>query len=180
MTSLQWRFLTQRYLCLVVACVSPGCIASSAPARLEWYYHKVSNIRLTVCQNLNVSRLGLQLSLRNMLKPSVKWRMKMQLEQRRHLSDQQFYCLLKCALYERLDGRLVCQHIETKRPTFCRRQFQCSLVWISLSVESDFIEIHGWGSSWQYSSIGSDNALTPNRQAIIWNNVGLVHWRVYA
>ena len=40
-------------------------------------YRKVSNIRRTKCQNLNASRLGLQLSLRNILKSSVKWRMKM-------------------------------------------------------------------------------------------------------
>ena len=40
-------------------------------------YRKVSNIMRTKYQNLNVSRLGLQLSLRNILKTSVKWRMKM-------------------------------------------------------------------------------------------------------
>ena len=34
-------------------------------------YHIVYNIRRTKCQNLNVSRLGLQLSLRNILKPNV-------------------------------------------------------------------------------------------------------------
>ena len=68
-------------------------------------YRKVSNIRRTKSQNLNISRLGLQLSLRNILKPGVKWRMKMWLEQRRqampqlHMSDQQFNWLLKCVLY---------------------------------------------------------------------------------
>ena len=40
-------------------------------------YCQVSNIRRTESQNLNVSRLGLQLSLCNILKPSVKWRVKM-------------------------------------------------------------------------------------------------------
>ena len=40
-------------------------------------YRKLSNIRRSKSQNLNVSRLGLQLSLRNILKPNVKWRMKM-------------------------------------------------------------------------------------------------------
>ena len=40
-------------------------------------YRQVSNIRRTESQNLNVSRLGLQLSLRNILKPGVKPRMKM-------------------------------------------------------------------------------------------------------
>ena len=44
---------------------------------LEENYRKVSNIRCTESQNLNVSHLGLQLSLRNILKPSIKWRMKM-------------------------------------------------------------------------------------------------------
>ena len=40
-------------------------------------YRKLSNIRRTKSQNLNVSHFGLQLSLRNVLKPSVGWRMKM-------------------------------------------------------------------------------------------------------
>ena len=40
-------------------------------------YCKISNIRRTKSQNLYVSRLGLQLSLPNILKPNVKWRMKM-------------------------------------------------------------------------------------------------------
>ena len=42
-----------------------------------WKYRTISNIMRTKCQNLNVSRLALQLSLRNILKPCVKWRMKM-------------------------------------------------------------------------------------------------------
>ena len=67
--------------------------------------HKISSISRTKFQNLNDSRLVLQLSLPNPLKPDVKSRMKMQLEQRRqamlqlHLGDQQFYCLLRCVLY---------------------------------------------------------------------------------
>ena len=40
-------------------------------------YHKISNIRRTKSQNFTVSRFGLQLSLRNIFKPSVKCRMKM-------------------------------------------------------------------------------------------------------
>ena len=40
-------------------------------------YRKVSNIRRAKSQNLNVSHLDLQLSLRNIMRPSVKWRMKM-------------------------------------------------------------------------------------------------------
>ena len=68
-------------------------------------YREVSNIRRTKSQNLNASRLVLKLSLPNPLKPGVKLRMKMWLEQRRqamlqlHLSDQQCNCLLKCVLY---------------------------------------------------------------------------------
>ena len=72
---------------------------------LEETYRKISNIRRTQSPNLNVSRLVLQLSLPNPMKPVVKSRMKMQLEQRRqamlqlHLSDRHFYCLLRCVLY---------------------------------------------------------------------------------
>ena len=40
-------------------------------------YRKLSNIRRTKSQNLNVSRHGLELSLNNILKPSVSWWMKM-------------------------------------------------------------------------------------------------------
>ena len=40
-------------------------------------YRKVSNIRGTKSQNSNASRLDLQLPLRNILKPGVKWKMKM-------------------------------------------------------------------------------------------------------
>ena len=40
-------------------------------------YRKIFNIRHTKSHKLNVPRLGLQLSLRNILKPGVKWRMKM-------------------------------------------------------------------------------------------------------
>ena len=73
-------------------------------------YCKISNIRCTKSQNLNDSHLILKSSLVNPLKPSVKSRMKMLLEQRRqamlqlHLSDRQFNCLQMCALYYRLDG----------------------------------------------------------------------------
>ena len=65
-----------------------------------WSYWKSSNISHTKSQQLNVSRLVLQFSLPNPLKPGVKLRMKMYLEQcwqmilHLHLSDQQFYCLL--------------------------------------------------------------------------------------
>ena len=45
-------------------------------------YRKVSNMRRTKFPNLNVSRFVLQLSLPNLMKPGVKSKMKMQLEQR--------------------------------------------------------------------------------------------------
>ena len=40
-------------------------------------YRKIFNISRTKSQKSNVSHLGLQLSLRNILKPGVKRRMKM-------------------------------------------------------------------------------------------------------
>ena len=59
------------------------------------HYHQVSTIRRTKSQHLKYSRTVLWLSLPNPLKPDVKSRMKMQLDQRRqamcqlHLSDRQ-------------------------------------------------------------------------------------------
>ena len=66
-------------------------------------YRKSSSTSGTQSQNLNVSRLVLQLS--NPLKPGVKPKMKMQLEQHRQamlqllLSDQQVFCLLSYVFY---------------------------------------------------------------------------------
>ena len=68
-------------------------------------YRKISNIRHTKSPNLNDSHLVLKSSLPNPLKPGVKSRRKMKLEQRRqamlqlHLTDRQFSCLLRCNLY---------------------------------------------------------------------------------
>ena len=81
-----------------------GIITPTVPT-----YRQVSNIKRTQSKNINVSRLVLQLSLPNLLKPGVKLRMTMYLEQRRqarlqlHLNDQKMYCLLRCALYLRLN-----------------------------------------------------------------------------
>ena len=68
--------------------------------RTNWKkYCQTSNISHTKSPNLNVC-LILQLSLPNPLKPGVKLRMKMWLEQCRqamlqpHMSDQQYYCIL--------------------------------------------------------------------------------------
>ena len=76
-----------------------------------WIHRQISNIKRTRSQNFkNVSLLVLRLYLPNPLKPCVKSRMKMQLEQRRqamlqlHLSDQEFYCIIRCVLYERMYG----------------------------------------------------------------------------
>ena len=54
----------------------------------NWQYRQFSNIRHTQTQNTNVSRLALLLSLPNPLKPCVKLRMKMQLEQRQQAMPQ--------------------------------------------------------------------------------------------
>ena len=71
------------------------------------------NKNLTLRPILNISRLFLQLPLPNPLKPGVKSRMKMYSEQRGqamlqlHMSDQQFYCLLKCDLEVWLTGKFL-------------------------------------------------------------------------
>ena len=68
-------------------------------------YREISNISRTKFQKSNVFRLVLQLSSHNPLKPGIKPKMKMKLEQRRqavlqlHLSDQQVESLLWCVLY---------------------------------------------------------------------------------
>ena len=67
--------------------------------------HQICSIRDIKSHHLNVSRLVLHLSLSIPLKPFVKSRMKMYLEQhpqamlQLYLSDQQVYCLLGCNLY---------------------------------------------------------------------------------
>ena len=69
------------------------------------YIYIISNIRRTKSSNLIVPRLVLQLSLPNTMKPGVRSRIEMWLEHRLsallqlHLSDRQFYCLLRCVLY---------------------------------------------------------------------------------
>ena len=55
------------------------------------------------------------------------------------------------------------------------------LEWKLLNFKWNFTETFSLGSNWQYGSIGSDNGLAPNRrQTIIWSNVGMLHWRIYA
>ena len=69
---------------------------------------QTSNIRSTKSPKINIFRLVLQSSLSNSLKPGVKSRIKMYLEQRwqLHLSGQQFHCLRRCDLYQRFQGNL--------------------------------------------------------------------------
>ena len=63
---------------------------------------------------------------------------------------------------------------ETKWPPFSRRHFQTNfLEWKCTNFDYNFTEVCSWGSTEQYSSIGSDNGLAPaRRQAIIWTNDG--------
>ena len=66
-------------------------------------YRKISNITRTKSKHLNTSRIILQLSMPNPLKPGDKSRMKMWLEPRRqamlqlHLIDQYLYRHMRCA-----------------------------------------------------------------------------------
>ena len=79
------------------------CFCHGAKTRIfQTNYRATSNIRRTKSQNLNIYHLVLSCPCLNLLKPWVKSRMKMQLEQRRqvmhqlHMNDQQFHCLLRC------------------------------------------------------------------------------------
>ena len=60
-------------------------------------YHRISNIRRTKSQNLNVSPLVLQLSLSNPFKPGVKRTIKLSAMLQLHLSYKQWHCLIKCS-----------------------------------------------------------------------------------
>ena len=75
----------------------------------------------------------------------------------------------------------------SKWPSVQRRHFQVhSREWKFSNYEENFIELIepcSFGSNWQYGNIVSDDGLTPNsRQAIliIWTNVGMFYWRMYA
>ena len=63
---------------------------------------------------------------------------------------------------------------ETKWPPFSRRHFQIHfLQWKCMNFAYIFIEVCSLGSNKKYSSIGSDNGLTPTRrQVIFWTNDG--------
>ena len=98
-------------------------------------YRQFPNIRCTLSQNINVSRLVLQLSSPNPLKSGVKLRMKMLLEQRRqamlqlHLSDRQSYCLLRCVLYYRLYGTC---HFHTTPLSAYHNIRMCVALWMKV------------------------------------------------
>ena len=92
--------------------MTSSCLSLCVPLRRALWgdesrreYRQVSNIRRTKSQHSKDSHTVLRLSLPNPLKPDVKSRMKMLLEQRRqamlqlHLSDRQLYCWLRCDLY---------------------------------------------------------------------------------
>ena len=70
-----WSFLVQLPHCTHV--IRHHIVSQMLPQDIELSYRKVSNIRHTKCQNLNDSRLLLQLSVPSPRKPSVKSIMKM-------------------------------------------------------------------------------------------------------
>ena len=53
-----------------------GVVISFSYTQIEEFYRQISDMSGTTSQNLNVSRLVLQFSLRNLLKPDVKSGMK--------------------------------------------------------------------------------------------------------
>ena len=71
---------------------------------------------------------------------------------------------------------------ETKLPPFFGRHFQMHfLEWKCMNFTYDFTENCSSYANYQYSSIGSDNVLAPDRrQAIIWTNASPTRWRIYA
>ena len=84
-----------------VAGVVPWWQISWSPYTVKYLIWDARNTK-----KLKVYRFVLYLPLCNILESGVKSRMKMQLEQRRqamlqlHLNGQQFYCLIRCDLFE--------------------------------------------------------------------------------
>ena len=97
-----WKHIKSMALCKTAA---TRLLMHWSYCSLVQSYRKTSSISRTKSRNLNVSCILSQLSSLHPLKPGVKLRMKMLLEQHRqamlqlHLSYQQFYCLLRCDLY---------------------------------------------------------------------------------
>ena len=69
------------------------------PSNLQYKPHQIPEVRC--------SRLALQLYLRNPLKSAVQSRNRRQATLQVHLSDQQFYCLLRCGIYYLLSGTFI-------------------------------------------------------------------------
>ena len=67
-----YKYFEVRY-----SCIGQGKKNDTLAGYEDTTYHQISNIRPNKSQNLNVSRIVLQLSYRNPLKPDVKSRMKM-------------------------------------------------------------------------------------------------------
>ena len=101
-----WQYMAQmkkiNMLCKCRRYSSKNSSQISVKTAENYQYHKIFNISRTKSKNLSDCRLVLQLPLANPLKPGVELRMKMSLKQRwqamlqLHLSDQQFYCQLRC------------------------------------------------------------------------------------
>ena len=125
-------------------------------------YPQVSNIRRTKSQHLKDSRIVMWLSLANPLKPDVKSRMKMKLEQRRqamlqlHLSDRQF--ITYQASYIR--GFTVILMVITRRSKLCDEIIHPStnfnvctvkvLEWISNSIPQFVLDVSNY-PHWDWS-----------------------------
>ena len=69
-----------------------------------------------------------------------------------------------------------------KMAAISQMTFSNAFSWIKMyEFQEKFTKVCSYRSNWQYSSIGSDNGLVPNRwQAIFWTNGGLVYWCIYA
>ena len=147
---------------------------------------QTSNIRSAEHQILNVSRLVLQLPLCNPLKPGVKSRMKMWLEQRRqallqlHLRDQQFYCLLKCVFYEsfydnfvwRVTLRMHNQYFVVPCHTFTDILHGCLIGTgtIELLSQYQWSDINIYGKTYRYRTTRKHNIKAQNWcKSISWN-----------
>ena len=108
------QVVSQRCFRINSAMFCSWCAAAYCPPhfdrrrKLNFNYRQVSNISANLKFFLYPRAI---VFLLNPLKPGVKLRMKMQLEQRRqamlqlHLSYQQFYCLLRYSLYYWFYGR---------------------------------------------------------------------------
>ena len=68
---------TYKYFEVRYSCIGQGKKNDTLADYEDKTYHQICNIRRNKSQNLNVSRIVLQLSYRNPLKPDVKSRMKM-------------------------------------------------------------------------------------------------------